>query len=56
MPRSSHFLIDKITNSIEESATGKNFETDMVVVTAEEIKTMPAKKLVNSYNKNHLSD
>jgi hypothetical protein len=32
------FLIDKITNSIEERNTGKNFDTDVLAITPEQIK------------------
>lgn len=36
-------MIDKITNSIEERATGASFETDVVTVTKEEISTVHKK-------------
>lgn len=34
------FLIDKITTSIEERVTGKNYETDVLPVTSKEVKTI----------------
>ncbi len=43
MPKPAQFIIDKITNTIEESATGKSFETNTIIVTAEEIKTVHKK-------------
>jgi len=43
MTKTNEFAIDKITNSIEEIATGKSFETEMVLVRAEEIKTVHKK-------------
>jgi hypothetical protein len=43
MPRPSQFIIDKITNTIEESVTGKSFETVTIVVTGEEIKMVHKK-------------
>lgn len=35
------FLIDKITNSIEEVSTGKSFATIVQLVTPEDIKKHP---------------
>jgi hypothetical protein len=43
MSRESGFLVDEITNSIEEIATGKTFETEMAFVTSKEIKTIHKK-------------
>lgn len=40
MAKHPHFFIDKITNSIEEAATGISHDTDIVLVTASEIKTV----------------
>ena len=40
MSRSQRFVIDKITNSIEEVATGKTLDTAVVAVTAAELKTV----------------
>jgi hypothetical protein len=34
------FVIDKITNGIEEIATGKSFETEVIPILADEIKTV----------------
>ena len=34
------FVIDKLTNSIEQRKTGKSFDTDVLQVTPEEIKTI----------------
>lgn len=34
----SHFVIDKITNSIEDKATGKTFETGVILISDQEIK------------------
>jgi hypothetical protein len=38
MPSKAQFIVDKITNSIEERLTGKSFETTVIPVDAEEIK------------------
>jgi hypothetical protein len=37
------FIIDKITASIEERVTGKNFATDVLLVTAQEVRTINKK-------------
>jgi hypothetical protein len=34
------FVIDKITNSIEQRKSGKSFDTDILAVTSEEVKTV----------------
>ena len=38
MARSPRFIVDKITNSIEEKDTNTNFETDIIPITLDEIK------------------
>jgi hypothetical protein len=38
MVQTHGFVIDKITNSIEQRKTGKNFDTDILPVTSEEVK------------------
>ena len=43
MRKKPGFSIDKITNSIEEIATGRTFETEMILVTTGEIKTVNKK-------------
>jgi len=40
MKRATKVIIDKITNSIEERATGKSFETNIVLVKTDEIKSV----------------
>jgi hypothetical protein len=37
MRKKHGFIIDKVTKSIEEAATGKSFETDVVLVAVDEI-------------------
>jgi hypothetical protein len=44
MPYLSDFYIDKITNSIEEVATGKSFDTAILPVTSGEIKKVLKKE------------
>ena len=43
MGNKQDFVIDKITNSIEEIGTGQSFETDMVPILADEIKNVHKK-------------
>jgi hypothetical protein len=37
MQKKHGFIVDKVTKSIEEAATGKSFETDVVLVAGDEI-------------------
>ena len=48
------FVIDKLTNSIEQRKTGKSFDTDVLQVTPEEIKTILKKNgyLIGKLNAN----
>jgi hypothetical protein len=43
MAKHPRFFIDKITNSIEEVATGTSYNTDIVIVPTDEIKTVHKK-------------
>jgi hypothetical protein len=43
MKKGFHFPIDKLTNSIEDVATGKSFPTDVLLVTKDEIKAVHKK-------------
>ena len=43
MQKKHGFIIDKITNSIEEVSTGKSFETEIVLVSIEEIRKLHKK-------------
>ncbi|HVY76456.1 MAG TPA: hypothetical protein VG890_16615, partial [Puia sp.] len=44
MQKELEFYIDEITNSIQEIATGNTFETEMVLVKPEEIKSLNKKE------------
>jgi hypothetical protein len=44
MGNKQDFVIDKITNSIEEISTGKSFETEVVPISSAEIKTVHKKE------------
>jgi hypothetical protein len=37
MQKKHGFIVDKVTNSIEEAATGKSFETEIVLVAVDEL-------------------
>ena len=41
------FYIDKITNSIEDAATGKNYDTDVILVTSTDLKIVLKKNKWN---------
>jgi hypothetical protein len=43
MARSPRFIIDKITNCIEEKITGNNIETDIISITPDDIKSVRKK-------------
>ena len=43
MTRFSEFIIDKITNSIEDRISGRSFETEVVAISPEEIKSIHKK-------------
>lgn len=43
--RQLDFVIDKLTNSIENAVTGEVFDTDIVRLTAKDVKLVGAKQL-----------
>lgn len=43
MKKGFHFPIDKLTNSVEEVATGRSFQTEVLLATNDDIKTIHKK-------------